>query len=344
MSWCDDAVIDSLYVAINDFRLMNSRAALARSVLGQKYADLRAVQFGQYFQTNSPQSPNFNPHQGFEATAAAIGYDIWSENLAYITQNAQYILSTWQDSLHLATLLARDATVYGVSCVFVGGTAYWAYGPGYSDRQGQIVPTTAAVPTTARTTLPPTTTPTTTTTAATAATTTTPQTTSTSTIVAGGSTVLASPTDSSAGECATCEATPAICVELPCDCSKCKVLWRFSVKFDATATQNDALLAMALQAFLPPDAFVHSTSRSSSVVFIGANVPVAIVTPAYVDHRRPEFAAALMRGGLTVVDDKQSATATTIASVDDTSVAHRAALAAAAAAVGACVALASHHA
>lgn len=142
MSWCEDSLIQSMFDQINAFRENNTLPALVQSQLAQQYVDLRAIQFAQYSATNSPQSPNFNPHDGFELTAASIGYNVWSENLAYISQNPAYIvLVAWNDPLHLATLLARQATVMAVGCVFNGFTPYWCYGPGYNDRQGPIVPT-----------------------------------------------------------------------------------------------------------------------------------------------------------------------------------------------------------
>jgi uncharacterized protein YkwD len=131
MSWCDDTLIDGLASQINAFRAQQGLPALSLNSLGMKDAELRAVQFAQYMATHTLYSPGFNPHEGYDTTAASLGYDLVSENLAYITTNPAYIVyAVWQDSLHLAALLAPDASLMGVSCVVSGGTPYWTYEPG----------------------------------------------------------------------------------------------------------------------------------------------------------------------------------------------------------------------
>lgn len=50
------------------------------STLGIKDAELRATQFAAYMATANPYDPAFNPHQGWDTTAAGIGYNVISEN------------------------------------------------------------------------------------------------------------------------------------------------------------------------------------------------------------------------------------------------------------------------
>ncbi len=132
MAWCDDAMINGLFTQINAFRTQNGVSPLAMDDLGMKDAELRAVQFAQYMVTNPPGSPGFNPHQGWDTTAASIGYKIIGENLAYAsTDPANIVLNLWQDPLHRAAMLYSDANVAGVSCIYANqGTAYWTYEPG----------------------------------------------------------------------------------------------------------------------------------------------------------------------------------------------------------------------
>jgi uncharacterized protein YkwD/chitodextrinase len=131
MTWCDDSMINGLFTQVNAFRAQNNVALLSMNTLGMKDAELRAVQFAVYMQTNSPGTPGFNPHQGYDTTAASIGYSIVSENLAYITTDPVYIVTgVWQDPLHLAAMLSTSANVAGVSCVYYNGTPYWTYEPG----------------------------------------------------------------------------------------------------------------------------------------------------------------------------------------------------------------------
>src|SRR6266542_6028053 len=90
-----------------------------------------ATQFATYLQTHTPSSPGFNPHEGYDTTAASLGYNLVGENLAYLAIDPAYIVySVWQDSLHIAAMLASNANVMGVSCVTYAGTAYWTYEPG----------------------------------------------------------------------------------------------------------------------------------------------------------------------------------------------------------------------
>jgi uncharacterized protein YkwD len=133
-SYCDDGMINSLFSQINLFRTQSGAPALGMDNLGMKDAELRAVQFMQYMATAIPGSVGFNPHQGYDTTAASIGYDLISENLAYLTSDPIYVvLGLWQDSLHLAALLSTQANVAGVSCIYDStGTPYWTYEPGFS--------------------------------------------------------------------------------------------------------------------------------------------------------------------------------------------------------------------
>jgi uncharacterized protein YkwD/chitodextrinase len=131
MSWCDETFINGLFTQINAYRTQNGIAALKMDPLGMKDAEMRAVQFAQYMAAHPPGSPGFNPHQGYDTTAASLGYDIVSENLAYMTSDPNYIVyAVWQDTLHRAAMLASDANVAGVSCVYSNGTPYSTYEPG----------------------------------------------------------------------------------------------------------------------------------------------------------------------------------------------------------------------
>lgn len=151
-AWCSDTMINGLFSEINAFRTRNGQAALGASAVGAKDAEMRASQFATYMRTTPAGSPGFNPHQGYDTTAAALGYNLVSENLAYISTDPAYIVNgLWQDSLHLAALLAPDANVMGVSCVYDGGTAFWAYEPGACTGSGcasspQPAPTPAPAP------------------------------------------------------------------------------------------------------------------------------------------------------------------------------------------------------
>jgi uncharacterized protein YkwD len=131
MSWCSDSMINGLLTEVNGFRARNGAGALNASTLGMKDAEIRATQFAAYMVTNPPGSPGFNPHQGYDTTAASLGYAIVSENLAYISTDPVYIVNyAWQDPLHIAAMLAGSANVAGVSCVYYQGTAYWTFEPG----------------------------------------------------------------------------------------------------------------------------------------------------------------------------------------------------------------------
>ncbi|HEY1342283.1 MAG TPA: CAP domain-containing protein, partial [Bryobacteraceae bacterium] len=131
MNWCDDTMINGLFSQINSFRSQNGAAPLGMSTLGMKDAEIRATQFALYMATATPGAPGFNPHQGYDTTAASLGYNLVSENLAYISTDPAYIVGgIWQDSLHLAALLAAGANVMGVSCVYYNGIPFWTYEPG----------------------------------------------------------------------------------------------------------------------------------------------------------------------------------------------------------------------
>ncbi|HXS96498.1 MAG TPA: PA14 domain-containing protein [Candidatus Limnocylindrales bacterium] len=131
MSWCSDTMINGLLTQVNAYRAQNGVAALSVSQVGMKDAEIRATQFASYMSTTSPGTPGFNPHQGWDTTAASLGYNIVSENLAYMTIDPAYVVdAAWQDSLHIAAMLATDANVAGVSCLYYSGIAYWTYEPG----------------------------------------------------------------------------------------------------------------------------------------------------------------------------------------------------------------------
>ena len=103
MSWCDDGMINGLFTQVNTTRSQNGVAALSMNTLGMKDAEIRATQFASYMTTNPPGSPGFNPHQGYDTTAASLGYKIVSENLAYMTIDPAYVVyAAWQDPLHIA--------------------------------------------------------------------------------------------------------------------------------------------------------------------------------------------------------------------------------------------------
>lgn len=131
MTWCDDSMINGLFSQINAFRSQKGVSTLGVSTLGMKDAELRAAQFAQYMATANPSDPNFDPHQGWDTTAAGLGYNVVSENLAFITSDPAYIVGgVWQDSLHLAAMLTTKANVAGVSCVNYNDYPYWTYEPG----------------------------------------------------------------------------------------------------------------------------------------------------------------------------------------------------------------------
>src|SRR5215831_6588830 len=132
-SWCDDGMIVGLFNQINTFRTQNGVPALKMDALGMKDAEIRATQFIANMAANPPGSPGFNPQLGYDTTTAALGYPLISENLAYIASDPAYIVFwIWQDPLHIAAMLANDATVAGVSCVISDFTPYWTYEPGRS--------------------------------------------------------------------------------------------------------------------------------------------------------------------------------------------------------------------
>lgn len=142
-------MINSLFDQINAFRSQNGVPVLSMTALGMKDAEMRASQFAAYMQTANPTTPGFNPHQGYDTTAASLGYDIVGENLAFITTDPGYIVGTvWQDSLHLAALLSTSANVAGVSCVYQGAVPYWTYEPGACTTScGTPAPTPTPTPT-----------------------------------------------------------------------------------------------------------------------------------------------------------------------------------------------------
>ena len=129
-SWCSDTAIFGLFNQINSFRSQNGVAALKMDNLGMKDAELRATQFIAYMATHTP-GRGFNPHEGYDTTAAGLGYNLITENLAFAVSDPVSVLGVWNDSLHIAAMLASDANVTGVSCVVSGGTPFWTYEPGY---------------------------------------------------------------------------------------------------------------------------------------------------------------------------------------------------------------------
>jgi uncharacterized protein YkwD len=138
-------MISGLLAQVNAFRAANGLAPLQLTVAGTNDADIRAIQFSAYMASHAPGSPGFNPHEGYDTTAASLGYNVISENLAYLTSDPGYIVyGVWQDRLHLAAMLAPDANVAGVSCVFSEGTPYWSFEPGISAAVGGSAPSTPA--------------------------------------------------------------------------------------------------------------------------------------------------------------------------------------------------------
>ncbi|MGD1094739.1 MAG: CAP domain-containing protein [Bryobacteraceae bacterium] len=132
-TWCDASIIDGIFNTLNAFRVSKGVPALTLDPLGMEDADLRAIQFSQYMQTNPPGSAGFNPHTGYDTTAASIGYHLIGENLAYETTDPNYVIYVdWQDTLHLDAMLATDANITGISCIYLGGVAYMTYEPGCS--------------------------------------------------------------------------------------------------------------------------------------------------------------------------------------------------------------------
>jgi uncharacterized protein YkwD/chitodextrinase len=129
-TWCDDSMINGLFDQVNALRSQAGVPVLTMSTLGMKDAEIRATQFATYMM-NTPPGPGFNPHDGWDTTAASLGYNIVGENLAYISTDPAYIVQAiWQDSLHLAAMLTTGANVMGVSCIYDSGTAFWTYEPG----------------------------------------------------------------------------------------------------------------------------------------------------------------------------------------------------------------------
>ncbi len=131
VSWCDDSMINGMFGAINAYRSQNGVPALAMNALGMEDAEMRAVQLSAYMATVPPTSPTWNPHQGYDTTAASLGYALISENLAWGSADYSYIVNAvWQDPLHIAAMLSKAANVAGVSCVYANGWPYWTYEPG----------------------------------------------------------------------------------------------------------------------------------------------------------------------------------------------------------------------
>lgn len=144
-SWCSDSMINGLFSAINVYRANSGMRALTMNSVGMKDAEMRAVQVAQYLQTVPPSSPNWDPHQGYDTTAASLGYNIVSENLAWANTDYNYVVSyIWNDPLHIAAMLSTAANVAGVSCIYSNGWPYWTYEPGIASSSS---PTPPAPPT-----------------------------------------------------------------------------------------------------------------------------------------------------------------------------------------------------
>ena len=140
-SWCDDTMINGLFEQVNALRSQRGVTALNMNSLGMKDAEIRASQFAAYMAVTSLYTPGFNPHQGYDTTAASLGYNLVGENLAYLTSDPWYIVyGVWQDSLHLAAMLSDKANVAGVSCVYLNGIPFWTYEPGFAQASSTPAP------------------------------------------------------------------------------------------------------------------------------------------------------------------------------------------------------------
>jgi uncharacterized protein YkwD len=140
-TWCNDTDINELLRQVNIFRASNGYSSLPTDPLGMKDAELRAVQFSQYMQQVPLPSP-LNPHQGWDTTAAGIGYQVVQENLAYMASSPAFIvLAAWNDFLHIQAMLNNQANVAGVSCIVSQGIPYWSFDPGCTNAFcGQSMP------------------------------------------------------------------------------------------------------------------------------------------------------------------------------------------------------------
>ena len=129
-SWCSDTMITGVLSQINALRVQQRLSPLQMDTLGMKDAEIRAGQFINYMATHT-FGPGFNPHEGYDTTAASLGYPIISENLAYSISDPASLVAAWSsDGLHLGAMLASDANVAGASCVYSGGTPFWTFEPG----------------------------------------------------------------------------------------------------------------------------------------------------------------------------------------------------------------------
>lgn len=140
-TWCSDSDITGLLDQINALRAKNNLPALVMDQVGMKDAELRAVQAAEYLQSHAPGSPGFFPHEGYDTTASSLGYNLVSENIALYSNDPSAIVNgLWQDNLHLAAMLDRQANVAGVSCV-VNGIPYWTFEPGIGSAASVTTPT-----------------------------------------------------------------------------------------------------------------------------------------------------------------------------------------------------------
>src|SRR5579884_1697131 len=129
-TWCSDTLINGMFSAVNAYRAQAGMPPLLMDTLGMKDAELRVIAFANYMQTASPGTPGFNPHQGWDTTAASIGYKVAGENLAWMSSDPNYIVNAaWQDTLHINAMLA-NANVAGISCIWMNSVPFWSYEPG----------------------------------------------------------------------------------------------------------------------------------------------------------------------------------------------------------------------
>ena len=136
-SWCDDASINAMFTYVNVLRAQNGLPPLAMDSLGMKDAEIRDTQLIDYLNTNPPGSPGFNPHQGYDTTAASLGYNLVSENLAWAIDPYYVVFSVWNDSLHMAAMLSSQANVAGVSCIATSVDWFWSFEPGIASSPTQ---------------------------------------------------------------------------------------------------------------------------------------------------------------------------------------------------------------
>src|SRR5271165_893947 len=129
-TWCDDVWIYAMFSDINALRAKNNLAPLTMDTLGMKDAEIRATQVIDYFSTNPPGSPGFFPHLGYDTTAASLGYNLVTENLAWAIDPYYIVYTVWNDPAHMSAMLSTQANVAGVSCVATSIEWFWTFEPG----------------------------------------------------------------------------------------------------------------------------------------------------------------------------------------------------------------------